>query len=177
VNHLPNRGPLAPRQCNRAAARLAERNVLSAAPELLGAIRAPRHKFGEWNAGFCRVGSAGWRGASGTSRRFDDHGRKVERIADRLRRHSGGRPVSLRKRSVSHQVPKAGDLRHFDEKIDISDLDQILEIDEGRRVCVAEPGVTFVDLVDATLRHGLVPIRRPRAEDHHNRGRRRWLLD
>src|SRR5690606_17571156 len=70
---------------------------------------------------------------------------------------TGTAPVSLRKRAVAHQVPKAGDLRRKDEKVDLSDLDQILEIDPLARRCVAEPGVTFVDLVDATLRHGLVP--------------------
>jgi FAD/FMN-containing dehydrogenase len=64
----------------------------------------------------------------------------------------------LRKKGVSHQVPKARDLRHRDAKIDISDLDEILEIDPVRRTCTAEAGVTFVDLVAATLRHGLVPI-------------------
>lgn len=86
------------------------------------------------------------------------HAQKVERIASQLRSHQHGTPVSLRKKSVSHQVPKAGDLRHRDTKIDISDLTEVLEIDPVRRVCIAESGVTFVDLVDATLRHGLVPI-------------------
>src|SRR5688572_10311623 len=86
------------------------------------------------------------------------HGDKVARIAAQLRAHSGDKPVSLRKASVSHQVPKAGDLRHKDDKIDISDLTEIISVDPVKRVCVAEPGVTFVDLVDATLQHGLVPI-------------------
>jgi FAD/FMN-containing dehydrogenase len=86
------------------------------------------------------------------------HARKVERIAADLRGRTGNRPVSLRKRAVAHQVPKPRDLRHRDDKIDISDLDAILEIDIARKLCVAEPGVTFEDLVAATLPHGLVPI-------------------
>src|SRR5882672_9918956 len=89
---------------------------------------------------------------------MSDHGAKVARIVAQLRAHPGDRPVSLRKKAVSHQVPKAGDLRHKDPKIDISDLTEILEIDPVRRVCVAESGVTFVDLVAATLAHGLLPI-------------------
>src|SRR5882672_7145356 len=89
---------------------------------------------------------------------MSDHGAKVARIVAQLRAHPGDRPVSLRKKAVSHQVPKAGDLRHRDPKIDISDLTEILEIDPVRRICVAESGVTFVDLVAATLAHGLVPI-------------------
>src|ERR1051326_4242701 len=86
------------------------------------------------------------------------HAAKVARIAAQLRAHTSERPLSLRKKAVSHQVPKARDLRHRDDKIDISDLTEILEIDPVRRICVAESGVTFVDLVTATMKHGLVPI-------------------
>jgi FAD/FMN-containing dehydrogenase len=88
----------------------------------------------------------------------DPHRAKVARIARQLRAHTGGRPVSLRKKAVAHQVPKPNDLRHRDPKIDVSDLTDILSIDPVRRICVAESGVTFVDLVAATLEHGLVPI-------------------
>ncbi len=86
------------------------------------------------------------------------HADKVARIAKAVAAHDPARPLSLRKKSVSHQVPKATDLRRRDAKLDISDLTEILEIDVPNRVCVAESGVTFVDLVAATLAHGLVPI-------------------
>jgi FAD/FMN-containing dehydrogenase len=86
------------------------------------------------------------------------HRAKVQRIARQLRERTGDAPVSLRKRAVSHQVPKAGDLRRLDDKIDITDLDTIIHIDPVHRICIAESGVTFVDLVAATLKHGLVPI-------------------
>lgn len=86
------------------------------------------------------------------------HASKVARIARELARHDGRRPVSLKKKAVSHQVPKRGDKRLRDEKIDISDLDRILHVDPVRRTCTAEPGVTFVDLVNETLKYGLVPI-------------------
>jgi FAD/FMN-containing dehydrogenase len=72
--------------------------------------------------------------------------------------------VSLRKKAPPHQVPKAHDLRRRDPKIDISDLTQILDIDPVARTCTAEAGVAFVDLVRATLRHGLVPIVVPELE-------------
>src|ERR1700712_5158869 len=87
-----------------------------------------------------------------------EHSRRVQRIAAQLHKHVPGRPLSLRKKAVSHQVPKAGDLRHRDAKIDLTDLDHVLLVDPERRICVAEPGVTFVDLVEQTMRHGLVPI-------------------
>jgi FAD/FMN-containing dehydrogenase len=86
------------------------------------------------------------------------HAAKVARIVAQLRAHDGSRPVSLRKKAVSHQVPKAGDLRHRDAKIDVGDLTEILDIDPVGRTCTAESGVTFVELVAATLAHGLVPI-------------------
>ena len=85
------------------------------------------------------------------------HAAKVERIARQLRERTATTPVSFRKKAVSHQVPKNGDRKYSDEKIDVSDLDQILVVDPVSRICVAEPGVTFIDLVRATLRHGLVP--------------------
>jgi FAD/FMN-containing dehydrogenase len=87
-----------------------------------------------------------------------EHDAKVVRISQELRDRTSTAPVSLRKRAVSHVVPKPNDRRHSDEKIDIGDLDQILSIDPERRICVAESGVTFVDLVAATLPHGLVPM-------------------
>jgi FAD/FMN-containing dehydrogenase len=82
----------------------------------------------------------------------------VARIARVLATHDPAQPLSLRKKSVSHQVPKAGDLRRHDTKLDVSALTEIVEIDPVRKLCVAESGVTFVDLVKATLAHGLVPI-------------------
>src|SRR5262245_1908129 len=86
------------------------------------------------------------------------HAAKVQRIGAQLRQHDPARPVSLRKQAPPHQVPKRGDLRRHDEKIDVGDLTSILEIDPVRQICVAESGVMFEDLVEATLRHGLVPI-------------------
>jgi FAD/FMN-containing dehydrogenase len=86
------------------------------------------------------------------------HARKVERVAQALRARKGTRPISFKKRAVSHQVPKRNDKRRTDDEIDLRDLDEILSIDPRTRTCVAEPGVTFERLVDATLRFGLAPI-------------------
>jgi FAD/FMN-containing dehydrogenase len=86
------------------------------------------------------------------------HAAKIERIAAQLRAHDGSRPLSLRKKAPPHQVPKGGDLRRRDSKIDVSDLTQIIHIDPVQQICIAESGVMFCDLVEATLRFGLVPI-------------------
>lgn len=99
---------------------------------------------------------------------YDDaterHAIKVTRVVEQLRAHDPTRPASFRKKAVSHQVPKRGDKRRQDDKIDLSELDEILSIDVAARICVAEPGVTFVDLVRATLRLGLVPAVVPELE-------------
>jgi len=86
------------------------------------------------------------------------HAAKVERIAQRLRRRTSTRPASFKKKTPPHQVPRREDHRRLDDKIDLSDLDQILEIDPLAMTCTAEPGVTFDEVVRATLRHGLVPL-------------------
>lgn len=86
------------------------------------------------------------------------HEEKVARISKELRERKNPAPLVLKKKSVSHQVPKPKDKRHTDEKLDISDLDAILQIDAEKGVCTAEPGVTFERLVEETLRHGLVPM-------------------
>jgi hypothetical protein len=87
-----------------------------------------------------------------------EHKRKVTRIARQLKERKSNSPVSLRKKAVSHQVPNLNDAKYSDEKIDISDLNEIISIDPKEKICVAEPGVTFVDLVNATLKYNLVPL-------------------
>jgi FAD/FMN-containing dehydrogenase len=89
--------------------------------------------------------------------RADLHRAKVDAVARALRSHPRGRPVAFRKKAVSHVVPKRDDRRYTDEKIDLSSLDAILEIDREAMTCTVEPGVTFERLVRATLAVGLAP--------------------
>jgi hypothetical protein len=86
------------------------------------------------------------------------HAAKVARISSQLRSHPHTRPISLRKDAPSHQVPKRHDLRRYDDKIDISDLTAIIDIDPVNRTCTAESGAMFQDVVAATLRYGLAPV-------------------
>jgi FAD/FMN-containing dehydrogenase len=83
-------------------------------------------------------------------------------VTERARRNRGF--ASLKKAGVSHFVPDPRDPRHDDDKIDVSSLRHILLIDVEARVCIAEPGVTFRELVQATLEHGLVPRMVPELE-------------
>ena len=89
------------------------------------------------------------------------HEQKVDRIVKILKERKNVGPVSFKKKAVSHQVPKINDKTYQDEKIDLSDLNKIIEIDVENLICIAEPGVTFVDLVKETLKYNLVPYTVP----------------
>ena len=76
-------------------------------------------------------------GSEAARRAADAHADKVERVAARLRERRDGRPLSLKKKSVSHQVPKPRDRKYGDDKVDLGDLDAILEVDPVARTCTA----------------------------------------
>src|SRR5690606_6027705 len=73
-------------------------------------------------------------------------------------------PVHIDKGGVHHVVPLPSDPRFRSRPIDVSALRRIVEIDRDARRCTAEPGVTFAQLVDATLPQGLVPAVVPELE-------------
>ena len=85
------------------------------------------------------------------------HEHKAEHIAQLLRKRKSTAPLARHKRTVSHKVPKVGDKKYSDDKIDLRSFDQVLEIDPVRKICIAEPGVPFCKLVEQTLAYGLVP--------------------
>jgi FAD/FMN-containing dehydrogenase len=91
-------------------------------------------------------------------------GRVAEVVAQLRARTAADGFASLRKTAVSHFVPNPRDPRHADKKIDVRALSKILEIDVEGRTCTAEPGLTFSDLVRATLPHGLAPTLVPELE-------------
>jgi len=88
---------------------------------------------------------------------MNSHEIRLNRLADQLKERKRTDPVTLKKKTVSHMVPKPKNKAYTDEKIDISDFDDILFIDPEKHICVAEPGVTFEKLVEATLKYNLVP--------------------
>jgi FAD/FMN-containing dehydrogenase len=94
-----------------------------------------------------------------------DHRSKVEAIAADVRaRVADQQPLHIFKGGVHHFVPLPGDKRFQGKPVDISGLNRVLEIDVNARTCVAEPGVTFAELVRETLAHGLVPTVVPELE-------------
>jgi hypothetical protein len=95
----------------------------------------------------------------------DVHAADVARIAAQVRELvNRGEPVHIQKGGVHHFVPLPGDKRFSGSAVDISMLKRILEIDPEKRICRAEPGVTFAELVKATLAHGLIPTVVPELE-------------
>ncbi|NTV23394.1 MAG: FAD-binding oxidoreductase, partial [Nanoarchaeota archaeon] len=88
---------------------------------------------------------------------MDDHDSKVARISSFLKNRKSKKPVSIYKKSVSHQVPKPGDAKKNTDKIDVSGLNNILNIDPDSKTCICEPGATFYDVAKKTLEYGLVP--------------------
>jgi FAD/FMN-containing dehydrogenase len=95
----------------------------------------------------------------------EEHDRKVREIAARVRELVGsGKPVHIHKGGVHHVVPLPNDPRFASRPIDVSSLCNVLDIDVEKKICIAEPGVTFAELVRATLRHGLIPMVVPELE-------------
>jgi FAD/FMN-containing dehydrogenase len=93
------------------------------------------------------------------------HDATVAEIAAQVRERVGRKePGHIEKGGVHHFVPLAGDRRFGGRPVDISRLNRVLEIDPIGRRCVAEPGVTFGELVRATLAHGLIPTVVPELE-------------
>lgn len=93
------------------------------------------------------------------------HNERVQTIAAKVRERVKNRlPVRILKGGVSHFVPLQREYRDRAEPIDISALCEVLSVDPVAKVCVAEPGATFQEVVRATLKHGLVPTVVPELE-------------
>jgi FAD/FMN-containing dehydrogenase len=87
-----------------------------------------------------------------------DHDAKVAAVASTVRELAASKePVHIEKGGVHHFVPLPGDTRFQGRKVDVSALREILDIDVDRRLCTAEPGVTFAEVVRRTLPLGLLP--------------------
>ncbi len=88
------------------------------------------------------------------------HDEKIVRIVSQLREKTG-ETITFTKNSVRHVVPNPKDPRLKKPKIDLRSLNEILDIDPENRTCTAESGVSFSDLVQATLPLGLIPMTVP----------------
>ncbi len=89
---------------------------------------------------------------------MQSHEEKVRFVARQVKAAAEkGARVDFVKKSVSHFVPNPYANPNETPKVDLSDLDALLEIDEQNMTCAAESGLTFDDLTRATLAKGLIP--------------------
>jgi FAD binding domain len=89
---------------------------------------------------------------------MQSHDEKVRNVAQQLKAAAKkGVRVEFVKKSVSHLVPNPYADPNETPKIDLSPLDELLDIDEKNLTCTAESGLTFEYLTRATLAKGLIP--------------------
>jgi len=82
----------------------------------------------------------------------DLHRKRVERLARALADSEG--PVRLKKRTSNLFRPREAVER---TELDVTSLNHVIDIDAQARVAEVEGMTTYVELVDATLPHGLAP--------------------
>ncbi len=83
------------------------------------------------------------------------HERAVEEIAARVRHfHETKTQFRIYHGSTNSTRPS---LRQADRMVDTSMLSNVLAVDTDKNIALVEPNVPMDDLVDATLRYGLVP--------------------
>lgn len=91
-----------------------------------------------------------------------NHAEKVDNVCGQIKALTAtGRHIKLQKEAVSHLVPNPYDKSRKLPKVNIKPLNRIIKIDKEKMICIAEPGVTFVDLVKETMKHDLIPYTVP----------------
>ncbi|MBT3181158.1 MAG: FAD-binding protein [Deltaproteobacteria bacterium] len=90
------------------------------------------------------------------------HQDKLSSIVEQVKKLiSLKQPIKISKAVDSHFVPNPYDTRSKLPKVDLSQMTEVLQIDQANLTCTAESGVTFSDLVRETLKHGLIPYTVP----------------
>jgi delta24-sterol reductase len=84
------------------------------------------------------------------------HQERVRAIADQLANRPAGARITVRKATPGHSIRNQA-YKSGLHPVDVSALDQILEIDPVRHLARVEGQVTMEALVRASLAHGLVP--------------------
>ncbi|RJO65059.1 MAG: FAD-binding oxidoreductase [Myxococcales bacterium] len=91
------------------------------------------------------------------------HDEKVRQLAASIRARAAekGAPPAFQKASTPHLVPNPYARKNSRPTVNVAALDELLTIDAKKRIAVAESGLTFSDLVQATLKQGLLPCTVP----------------
>lgn len=73
------------------------------------------------------------------------------------------------KKAVSHQVPKADGRKDLYQKLDVNDLDEIIDIDVEKNMYFTDLVQPLKKVVGVTLAYGLVPLVVPELDDYDRR--------
>jgi hypothetical protein len=96
---------------------------------------------------------------------FLNHRSKIQQISLQMKSLAGNPNGGyINKGGVHHVVPVPGDKRFSGKAINLKTLNKILFIDTKKKICIAEPGVTFAELLKETLKVGLIPRLVPELE-------------
>src|SRR5436190_4685457 len=86
---------------------------------------------------------------------MDQHNQAVAAVAASVRQfHARKAPFRIYHGSTNSTRPLAF---HRDQMVDLSDFSHVLEVDTDARTVLVEPNVPMDQLVEATLKHGMVP--------------------
>jgi len=86
------------------------------------------------------------------------HKEKIFNVVKQLKNlKSKNQPILFSKKTVSHFVPSAHTAREKLPKLDLKTLDSLLNIDPRKNIGIAEPGLTFSELLKESLKHNLIP--------------------
>jgi len=96
---------------------------------------------------------------SNLNQKYLDHQKKITRISTEIIQNALNKtPIMINKGNVEHTVPGAERGNINSRRVKINDLNEILSIDLENKICEAESGVNFSDLVKETLKFNLVPM-------------------
>ncbi|PXY25967.1 FAD-linked oxidase [Prauserella coralliicola] len=93
-------------------------------------------------------------GGSGSTATAEGYAARVARLREQLAALPEGAPVRLAKRTSNLFRPRAD----TSSGLDVSDFNHVLSVDPVARTADVEGMVTYEQLVDATLPHGLMPL-------------------
>lgn len=84
------------------------------------------------------------------------HAEKVAKIQEQMRSLRSF-PISLNYRANHSNTTRSRSYKKGCERLDLGELDAIIQIDSEKRIAIVEPRVTMEQLVKATLIHDLIP--------------------
>ncbi len=95
---------------------------------------------------------------------MESHSRIVAELQVKVRNHyneytgPSNRPINLKYSQGQSNTTRSKSYKSTSQQLDLTKLNHILEIDTKSRLAIVEPRVTMDELVQATLKQGLIPL-------------------